>query len=332
MLKNNHVPSYLMPLDQNENTGGAGGAAAAPTCAGLWIPGTVMLKTLGKNEAWLQEQVVANPSILGLGDVSVVRKERKQPSGRLDFLLRNDDDSRRFEVEIQLGATNPDHIIRTIEYWDVERRRYPQYSHCGVLVAEEITGRFFNVISLLNNSGQMPLMALKLTAIKSPCDNNGVGLLFTKILGEFAAAPDESESDMQPATREDWVQRSGEQQVAFAEEIFHAIAGDKWSPNPTMRYFGMRNKDTDQVNAKFAVAPAKHEHVWVRFRMPRSEEWDIELGKGNVVGFVDYKPEPGWSCYRFKSTRANFEKQKPILRQLFQDAVSDGNNEGNSSD
>ena len=328
MLKNNHVPSYLMRSDQNGNTGK--GVAATSACAGLWIPSTVTLQTLGKKEAWLQEQIDANPSILGLGDLSVLRKERKQPSGgRLDFLLRNDDDSKRFEVEIQLGATNPDHIIRTIEYWDVERRRYPQYSHCGVLVAEEITERFFNVISLLNNSGQMPLMALKLTAIKSPCNNDGIGLLFTKILGEFIA-PDESDDDMQPATRDYWIKQSGEQQVAFAEEIFHAIAGDKWSPNPTMRYFGMRNNETDQANAKFAVAPTQRAHVWVRFRMPQSEKWDTELE--NVVGFVDYKPEPGWSCYRFKSTRANFEQQKLTLRRIFREAVGDGNHSEDSSD
>ena len=27
------------------------------------------------------------------------------------------------------------HIIRTIEYWDIERRRYPQYEHVAVIVA-----------------------------------------------------------------------------------------------------------------------------------------------------------------------------------------------------
>ena len=44
------------------------------------------------------------------------------------------------------------HIIRTIEYWDIERKRYPQYEHCAVLVAEDITSRFLNVISLFNGT------------------------------------------------------------------------------------------------------------------------------------------------------------------------------------
>src|SRR3989442_11609419 len=40
------------------------------------------------------------------------------------------------------------HIIRTIEYWDNERRRYPAYEHIAVLVAEQVTARFLNVIGL----------------------------------------------------------------------------------------------------------------------------------------------------------------------------------------
>jgi hypothetical protein len=47
----------------------------------------------------------------------------------------------RYEVEIMLGAVDESHIIRTIEYWDVERQRYPTLQHCAVIVAEEITER-----------------------------------------------------------------------------------------------------------------------------------------------------------------------------------------------
>jgi len=50
-------------------------------------------------------------SILEQG--SVVMK-----AGRLDLLLQ-DANQRRYEVEIQLGATDESHIIRTIEYWDI---------------------------------------------------------------------------------------------------------------------------------------------------------------------------------------------------------------------
>ena len=84
--------------------------------------------------------------ILGLGDLTLKDKERTQPhAGRLDLLLQDTDANRRYEVEIQLGRTDETHVIRTIEYWDIERRRFPAYDHCAVIVAENITSRFLNV-------------------------------------------------------------------------------------------------------------------------------------------------------------------------------------------
>lgn len=79
------------------------------------------------NEKWVQAQIADDPTILGLGDLVVKDKERMQPNaGRLDLLLQDPDSLKRFEVEIQLGGTDEGHIIRTIEYWDIERKRYPR--------------------------------------------------------------------------------------------------------------------------------------------------------------------------------------------------------------
>ena len=88
------------------------------------------------NEKWVQNHIAVDPSILDLGDLRLKDVERSQPrAGRLDILLQDADSQRRYEVELQLGATDEAHIIRTIEYWDIERKRYPQYEHCAVLVA-----------------------------------------------------------------------------------------------------------------------------------------------------------------------------------------------------
>lgn len=132
------------------------------------------------NEAWLQEVIANRPEILGLGDLIVKDKERIQPSGgRLDLLLQDVDSLKRYEMEIQLGKTDESHIIRTIEYWDIERKRYPQYEHCAVIVAEDITSRFLNVISLFN--GSIPLIALKVTAYEY---EGKYFVTFNKILDE----------------------------------------------------------------------------------------------------------------------------------------------------
>ncbi len=89
------------------------------------------------NEKWLQSLIIEDPTLLGLGDLAVKEVERRQPrAGRLDLLLSDSETHTRYEVEIQLGATDETHIIRTIEYWDIEKSRYPQYEHVAVIVAD----------------------------------------------------------------------------------------------------------------------------------------------------------------------------------------------------
>ena len=113
-----------------------------------------------------------------MGKLEVRDSERRQPSGgRLDLLLQDVDNGIRYEVEIQLGAMDESHIIRTIEYWDIERRRYPQYEHVAVIVAEDVTSRFLNVISLLN--GAIPLIAIRLTCAEV---NGALTLLATRVV------------------------------------------------------------------------------------------------------------------------------------------------------
>lgn len=130
------------------------------------------------NERWVQDRIAEDPSMLGLGDVILKDRERIQPkAGRLDLLLQDAESNRRYEVEIQLGATDESHIIRTIEYWDIERKRYPQYEHTAVIVAEDITSRFLNVINLFN--GVIPLIAIQMRAFQV---DSKVGLVFTTVI------------------------------------------------------------------------------------------------------------------------------------------------------
>jgi hypothetical protein len=116
------------------------------------------------NEKWVQALIANDPTVLGLGDLVMRDRERVQPrAGRLDLLLQDPETKRRYEVELQLGETDEAHIIRTIEYWDIERKRYPQYDHCAVLIAEDITSRFLNVVSLFN--GTIPLIAIQMQGL-----------------------------------------------------------------------------------------------------------------------------------------------------------------------
>src|ERR1700692_1160041 len=101
-------------------------AFAVPTQLKLKKALPERLRSLGLDETWLQQQIANDTSLLGLGELEVIKKEKIQPAGgRIDFVLAEPDGETRYEVEVMLGAVDESHIIRTIEYWDIERQRYP---------------------------------------------------------------------------------------------------------------------------------------------------------------------------------------------------------------
>lgn len=135
----------------------------------------------GHDEAWLRDMIYDDPSILGLGDLQPVMKEKKQSQGGcLDLLLNNPEDDSMFEVELQLGRTDESHIIRTIEYWDNEKKKWPKRSHTAVLVAEQITSRFFNVVHLLSTA--VPIIGIRANMVQV---GDAKALHFTKIIDSY---------------------------------------------------------------------------------------------------------------------------------------------------
>lgn len=130
------------------------------------ISKTLSIRNCGFDEYWLQNEIEKDPSILGLGDLEVVRREKQQSSGgKLDFLLEDPTSDEMYEVEVMLGATDESHIIRALEYWDLERHRWPKRSHTAVLVAEKINRRFFNVIQLLSLT--IPVIAIQVNIVEA---------------------------------------------------------------------------------------------------------------------------------------------------------------------
>jgi len=154
------------------------------------------------SEKWVQKLIAQDPSIIGLGDLVLRDQERIHPrAGRLDLLLQDAETKRRYEVELQLGSTDEAHIIRTIEYWDIERKRYPQYDHCAVIVAEDITSRFLNVISLFN--GTIPLIAIQMQALRI---GENETLVFTTVMDEMSRGlvDEDEDAEAAPTDRAYW--------------------------------------------------------------------------------------------------------------------------------
>lgn len=174
------------------------------------------------NEKMIQDYIFENPTILGLGDLQPIIKEKSQPSGgRLDMLFA-DEDSNRYEVELQLGSTDPSHIIRTLEYWDTEKKRYPQYDHTAVIIAEDITSRFQNVISLFNN--QIPLIALQLSATKT--ESGDISISFVKVMDKVELGSDE-EDYAEATDRAYWEKKSNKKILHLTDTLFDALGERK---------------------------------------------------------------------------------------------------------
>lgn len=176
------------------------------------------------NEKWLQAQIAEDPGLLGLGDLVVKDVERRQPrAGRLDLLLSDPETHTRYEVEIQLGATDEAHIIRTIEYWDIEKSRYPQYEHVAVIVAEDITSRFLNVINLFNKA--IPLIQLR------ALDVGGVFTISaTTVLDLVQVGTEEDDEPGQPTDRNYWISRGSPATVAVVDQILALV--NEVTPGP----------------------------------------------------------------------------------------------------
>lgn len=161
------------------------------------------LGNLGINESYIQSLINDNPSVLGLGNLVVVEKERRQSSGgRLDLLLKDPEDNSMYEVEVMLGETDPSHIIRSIEYWDIEKRRFPLRSHFSVLIAESFSRRYFNVIQLLGLN--IPIIAIQIDALKV---DESIVINFTKIL-DIYEEEDDSIDSVTEVTEAKWIEKA----------------------------------------------------------------------------------------------------------------------------
>ncbi len=265
------------------------------------------------NEKWVQEQIAIDPSILGLGDLILRDKERiQQGAGRLDLLLQDPDTLKRYEVEIQLGAVDESHIIRTVEYWDLERKRYPQYEHAAVIVAEEITSRFLNVIQLFN--GVIPLIAIKMTAYEV---NGEVCLTFVKVLDEISYGfVDEDEPVSEPADRAFWEKKGSKQSLALTEELMSLVqsAETKASMKLNRHYIGL---SVEGAPMNFVSFRPQKSSVLMRIKLPKLQEYD-DLLQETELDTLAY--QAGWRLYQIRIDKHLSERQHEILAYLVKQA------------
>lgn len=260
------------------------------------------------NEKWLQQKIVDDVEILGLGELDIKDVERRQPhAGRLDILMYDPENNTRYEVEIQLGATDESHIIRTLEYWDNERRRFPQYEHIAVIVAEQITGRFLNVINLFNQA--IPLIAIQLSALDV---GGALTLNATKVLDIALPAPEEDDEPGQETDRNYWVTKSSPTMVKLADGLLELINGQgaAMSLKFNKYYIGLQR---DGMADNFITFRPRKKHLIWELRIEPTEELDVRVDDS---GLTRLPYDKRWKKYRLQLEPSDIKSNRALLVEL----------------
>ena len=261
-------------------------------------------------EKWVQNLIANSPSILGLGDLVLRSSEKIQPrAGRLDLLLQDPETKRRYEVELQLGSTDEAHIIRTIEYWDIERKRYPQYDHCAVLIAEDVTSRFLNVVSLFN--GTIPLIAIQMQALKV---GENITVVFTTVLDEMSRGyiDEDEDAESAPTDRAYWEKRGSKETVALADQLLLLLK----DLDPTLelkynKFYIVLSKDGQPYN--FVSFRPRKNQLHFELKLPRSDELDSKI-EGAGLETLEYNKQ--WGLYRLRLTKEDIKTKAAVLKEL----------------
>lgn len=261
-------------------------------------------------EKWVQQLIADDPTILGLGDVVLRDQERIQPrAGRLDLLLQDIETKRRYEVELQLGATDEAHIIRTIEYWDIERKRYPQYDHCAVIVAEDITSRFLNVISLFN--GSVPLIAIQMQALRV---GEHTTLVFTTVMNELMRGFVDQDEDAAaaPTDRAYWEKRASKESLKLADSLLEVVK--EFDPSLELKYnkfyIGL-SRDGRPFN--FVEFKPQKNLLKLEVALPQTEELDAIVDE---AGFDAMDYDNNWNHYRLRLRKTDLSEKAETIKKL----------------
>jgi predicted transport protein len=213
-----------------------------------------------------------------------------------------------------LGSTDESHIIRTIEYWDIERKRYPQYDHTAVIVAEDITSRFLNVIALFN--GFIPLVAIQMHAMRY---GDQISLVCTKVLDQMTLGFEEEDEEPEVVDRSYWEKRATKDTVQLADRLLELI--HTFTPSIELKYnkFYIGLAQDGRANNFVTFQPQKNA-VRIEVRMSKSDELENEISEKGL-DLTDYTK---WGTYRIRLSKADVKEHSQFLMELMKKSFEEG--------
>ena len=194
----------------------------------------------------------------------------------------------------------------------IERRRYPQYEHCAVIVAENVTGRFLNVIGLFN--GFIPLIAIQVHAVSV---EDKIGLVFTRVLDELPVALIEEEEEAQePTDRAYWESKGSAHTVKLADKMLNMIRN--FAPGYELKYnkhyigLAKNGRPNNFVNLKPQKSALRFE-----LSLPQTDETSGQLEERDleVLGYDRH-----WRHYKIRLSSEDISTHEDLLTQLMREA------------
>ena len=188
-----------------------------------------------------------------------------------------------------------------------------------VIIAEDITSRFLNVISLFN--GAIPLVAIQMRALQS---GDEIGLVFTTVLDHMPLGlVDEDEEVAETTDRAYWEERGSKTTVAMADQLLQIAK----THDPALElkynkfYIGLAKNGRPSIFVTFR--PKKG---FMRFepRLPDLPERQAQFENAglDVIGY-----DKRWGRYRIRLQPSDIEKNRKILEEIISEAYANANKE-----
>ncbi|MDQ3766296.1 MAG: DUF5655 domain-containing protein, partial [Actinomycetota bacterium] len=206
--------------------------------------------------------------------------------------------------------TDESHINRTLQYWDIEKKRFPQYDHVAVIVAERITARFFNVISLFN--GYIPIVAIEMRAIEIA---DLLTLVFTTILEPVRLAFEESEVG-EPVDRKYWETKASKAMLEVTDDLLKLVhdVAPEMALNYNKHYIGLAK---DGVASNFVMFKPQKTRVLAEFRIALSDKITQYL-EDEEMDTIPYDNQ--FRRYRLRVGQKDLESHEKVLVELVKQA------------
>ena len=206
-----------------------------------------------------------------------------------------------------------------------ERTRFPQYEHVAVIVAEDITSRFLNVISLFNKA--IPLVAIQINALSV---GEHMTLSATTVLNLMRLATDEEDEPGRAADRTYWEGRGSQTSLKVMDQLLTLIrevtGDDRLELKYNRPYVGLaRGGIADNF---ILFYPRKSGNVLTGFRVPRSEEMSARMEEAGLDLAMGYEARP--DRYYVRLTESELVKNHDLLVELIQRASDTWTSESQS--